>query len=121
MTEQSIPTAGAWQARSRASGVSRRFLGDVGNGMVVSGKLACRGQLAGTSGGLRSVASGAHSPKCSRMRWMTPGFSIKAMTRIGPLHWKVPWASNNALVSDACAAALRAFHGAPQRERYPAD
>jgi hypothetical protein len=55
------------------------------------------------------------------MRWMTPGFSIKAMTRIGPLHWKVPWASNNALVSDACAAALRAFHGAPQRERYLAD
>jgi len=46
----------------------------------------CREPGGGSTGGLRSVGSGAHSPKCSRMRRMTPGSSISAMTRIGPLH-----------------------------------
>ncbi len=57
-----------------------------GTGWYVRGMTAFVGQVGTAAGGPRSDASGAHRPKCSRMRRTTCGSSISAITRIGPLH-----------------------------------
>ena len=65
----------------------------------------CRGQASGGTGGERSIASGCHRPKCSRMHRTTCGASINAMTRIGPLHF----GHSSGSVCQACRIRSRHF------------
>ena len=60
ITEQSLPTAGAWQALARTLGVSRRFSGDVGNRMIGERQVGMPGPTC--DAGRRTALGGERRP-----------------------------------------------------------